>query len=369
MGNISVPFVSLRPMHDEIRADLDKAYQTVMDESYFIQGQQCQLFEEEFAAYCNAKHCIGVATGLDAIYLILRAMNIGNGDEVIVPSNTFIATALAVSYSGATPVFVEPTIDTFNIDVSRIEEKITAKTKAIIAVHLQGRPANMDAVCAIATKHGLKVIEDAAQAHGAKYMGKKVGTLSDAAAFSFYPGKNLGALGDGGCVVTNDAEIASRVRALGNYGSDYKYHHIYKGTNSRLDELQAAFLRIKLPHLDKWNSDRRRIAARYLNEINNPLIKLPVASSNEYEHIYHVFVIRCERRDELELYLKDKGIGTVKHYPIPMHLQGAYADLGLKNGDLPIAEEISNTVLSIPMYYGMTDDEIEHVINAINEFN
>ena len=368
MNNMAVPFVSLKPMHDEIRTELDKAYSLVMDESYYIQGQQCQLFEQEYASYCNAKHCIGVATGLDAIYMILRAMDIGSGDEVIVPSNTFIATALAVSYVGATPVFVEPTIETYNIDVSKIEECITARTKAIIAVHLQGRPADMDAICRIASSHGLRVIEDAAQAHGARYKGKRVGSLSDAAAFSFYPGKNLGALGDGGCVVTNNDEIASKVRALGNYGSDYKYHHIYKGTNSRLDEIQAAFLRVKLPYLDKWNNCRRKIAEKYFESITNPLIKLPIASSLDYEHIYHVFVIRCDRRDELETFLKNKGVDTVKHYPIPMHLQKAYSDLGYSEGDFPVAEEISKTVLSLPMYYGMTDIEVEHVIKSINEF-
>lgn len=368
MTNMTVPFVSLRPMHDEIRTELDKAYSLVMDESYYIQGQQCQLFEQEYASYCNAKHCIGVATGLDAIYMILRAMDIGSGDEVIVPSNTFIATALAVSYVGATPVFVEPTIETYNIDVSKIEERITVRTKAIIAVHLQGRPADMDAICSIASSHGLRVIEDAAQAHGARYKGKRVGSLSDAAAFSFYPGKNLGALGDGGCVVTNNSEIASKVRALGNYGSDYKYHHIYKGTNSRLDEIQAAFLRVKLPYLDKWNDCRRKIAAKYIECIANPQIKLPIASSVDYEHIYHVFVIRCDRRDELEAFLNNKGVGTVKHYPIPMHLQKAYSDLGYSEGDYPVAEEISKTVLSLPMYYGMTNLEVEYVINSINEF-
>ena len=365
---MKVEFCSFRPMHDEIRTDLDNAYKKVMDNSYFIQGKECELFEKEFAEYCGAEHCVGVATGLDAIYLILKAMNIGEGDEVIVPSNTFIATALAVSYVGATPVFVEPTIETYNIDVSRIEEKITNKTKAIIAVHLQGRSSDMDSINAIAKKYNLKVIEDAAQAHGAKFNGKKVGTLSDAAAFSFYPGKNLGALGDGGCVVTNNKEIADKVRALGNYGSDYKYHHIYKGTNSRLDEMQCAFLRVKLPHLDKWNEFRREVAKKYFAGIKNPLIKLPIESSDEYEHIYHVFVIRCDKRDDLEKYLKENGILTVKHYPIPMHLQGAYSDLGLKEGDLPIAEEISKTVLSIPMFYGMTDEEINYVIDKLNEF-
>ncbi len=413
---MKVPFATFEPMHNEIRKELDEAYKRVMDSNYFIQGNECKQFEQEFADYCGAKHCVGVATGLDAIYLILKAMDIKTGDEVIVPSNTFIATALAVSYTGATPVFVEPEIDTYNIDVTRIEEKITPNTKAIIAVHLQGRPADMDAVNEtpvfvepeidtynidvtrieekitpntkaiiavhlqgrpadmdavneIAKKHGLKVLEDAAQAHGTKYKGRRVGALSDAAAFSFYPGKNLGALGDGGCVVTNDDDIASKVRALGNYGSDYKYHHIYQGTNSRLDEMQAAFLRVKLPCLEKWNDARKQVAKRYLSEITNPLIKLPVAADKDYDHIYHVFVIRCDRRDELEKYLNDKGIGTVKHYPIPMHMQKAYESLNIPEGSLPIAEEISRTVLSIPMYYNMTDEEISYVIDAVNNFN
>ena len=365
---MKVPFATFLPMHNEIRKDSDNAYNQVLDRSYFIQGEECTKFEEEFAVYCGAKYCIGVATGLDALWLVLKAMGIGKGDEVIVPSNTYIATALAVSFVGATPVFVEPSIVTYNIDVNKIEEKINENTKAIIAVHLQGRAADMDIINAIAKKYNLKVIEDAAQAHGTKYKGRKVGILGDAAGFSFYPGKNLGALGDGGCVVTNDKELAEKVRALGNYGSDYKYHHIYQGTNSRLDEMQAAFLRVKLPHLNKWNADRKRIAKKYLNGIKNPLIKLPLASTDEYEHIYHVFVIRCDRRDELEKYLNDNDIGTVKHYPIPMHLQEAYKKLALKQGDLPIAEEISNTVLSIPMYYGMTDEEVEYVISVINIF-
>ena len=365
---MEVEFCSFKPMHDEIRKNLDDAYNRVINKNYFIHGKECELFEKEFANYCGVKYCIGVGSGLDAIYLILKAMGIGNGDEVIVPSNTFIATALAVSYVGAMPIFVEPVIDTYNIDPTKIAAKITNKTKAIIAVHLQGRTADMDEIKKIAKKYNLKVIEDAAQAHGAKYKGKKAGSLADAAAFSFYPGKNLGALGDGGCVVTDDKEIAEKVRALSNYGSDYKYHHIYRGTNSRLDELQCAFLREKLPSLDKWNAARRVIAQKYFKGIKNPLIKLPLASDKNYEHIYHVFVIRCDRRDELEKYLNDNGIATVKHYPIPMHLQGAYADLQLKKGDLPIAEEISNTVLSIPMYYGMTEEAVDYVIEKINQF-
>lgn len=367
--NMRVPFVSFEPMHNEIRGQLDEAYKKVMDANIFIQGKECEAFEKEFADYCNAKHCVGVATGLDALYLILKAMNIKTGDEVIVPSNTFIATALAVSYTGATPIFVEPVIENYNIDVTRIEEKITAKTKAVIAVHLQGRPADMDVINEIAKKHNLYVVEDAAQAHGTLYKGKKVGTLSDAAGFSFYPGKNLGALGDGGCVVTNNDKLAAKIKALGNYGSDYKYHHIYLGTNSRLDELQAAFLRVKLPMLDKWNESRKAIADRYLNEINNNNIKLPLAPNDEFDHIYHVFAVRCDRRDELEAYLADKGIGTVKHYPVPMHMQKAYEPLNIQEGELPVAEEISKTILSIPMYYGMTKQEVSYVIECINNFS
>ena len=365
---MKVPFSTFEPMHKEIRKKLDDAYNKVLDKSWFIRGEECKKFEEEFAEYCGVKYCVGVASGLDSLILILRAMDIGVGDEVIVPSNTYIATALAITYVGAKPVFVEPVIETFNIDVERIEEKITKNTKAIIAVHLYGRTANLDAINTIAKKYNLKVIEDAAQAHGAKYKDKRAGSLGDAAGFSFYPGKNLGALGDAGCVTTNDKELADKVRVLGNYGSDYKYHNIYKGVNSRLDEMQAAFLRVKLPYLDKWNKDRRNTAKKYLEGITNPLIKLPSPSSEEYEHIYHLFVVRSERRDELEKYLNEKGIGTLKHYPIPMHEQECYKDLGIKHGELPIAEEISRTVLSIPMYYGMTDEQIDYVIDKINKF-
>lgn len=365
---MKVPFVSFAPMHSEIRTELDDAYSRVIDKNYFIHGEECTLFEEEFAEFCGAKYCVGVANGLDALFLILKAMGISSGDEVIVPSNTYIATALAVSNTGALPVFVEPDINTYNIDVNCIEQKITSRTKAIIAVHLQGRAADMDEINRIAKKHNLRVIEDAAQAHGARYKGRRVGSMSDAAGFSFYPGKNLGALGDGGCITTNNKELADKVRALGNYGSDYKYHHIYKGVNSRLDELQAAFLREKLKKLDKWNNKRREIANIYLNQIKNPNIALPLKSDNIFEHIYHVFVIRCKERDKLEEYLNERGIGTVKHYPIPMHRQLAYKDLGICQGELPIAEEISRTVLSLPMYYGMTDEEIQYVINAVNKF-
>lgn len=365
---MKIPFATFQTMHNDIRKSLDSAYKKVIESNYFIQGEECKNFEREFAEYCETKYCIGVGNGLDALFLILKALNIHQGDEVIVPSNTYIATALAVSYVDATPIFVEPDISTYNINPDLIEKKITSRTKAIIAVHLQGRAADMDRINEIAKKYNLYVIEDAAQAHGVLYKGKRVGSFGDAAGFSFYPGKNLGALGDGGCVVTNNEDIAKKVRALGNYGSDYKYHHIYKGNNSRLDELQAAFLRCKLPHLDRWNEDRKRIAKKYIEGIKNPLITLPLKDDDIFDHIYHVFVIRCEKRDALEAYLNDKGIGTVKHYPIPMHLQEAYKDLELPKGSFPIAEEISETVLSIPMYYGMIDEECDYVIEALNQF-
>ena len=362
-----IPWSSFIPMENEIKDEVKTKFDEMYKASYYIQGKEYEAFNKEFAEYCGVKYAIGVGNGLDALMLILRAYDIGLGDEVIVPSNTFIATALAVTYVGATPVFVEPILDEFNINPKLIEEKITPKTKAIIGVHLYGQCCDFDAIKAIAKKHNLYVFEDAAQAHGALYKGKKAGSLGDAAGFSFYPGKNLGALGDGGAVTTNDERIAKKIAALSCYGSDYKYHHIYKGVNSRLDEIQCGFLRIKLKNLDRWNEDRKRIANRYLNEINNPLIKLPITNKNNV-HVWHVFGIRCDKRNELQKYLNDLGIGTNCHYPIPMHMQGAYQDLNIKEGSLPIAEEISKTELSIPMYYGMSDEDVSFVINALNNF-
>ena len=364
---MNISFASFEKMHEEIEEEVTEKFKEVYRKNWFIQGTEVEQFEQEYAEYCDAKYCVGCGNGLDALYLILKAYGIHSGDEVIVPSNTYIATALAVSYTGATPIFVEPTLESYNIDVSKIEEKITSKTKAIMAVHLYGQPADMDPINQLAKKYGLKVIEDAAQAHGALYKGKKVGSLGNAAGFSFYPGKNLGALGDAGAIVTNDKELADKVRALGNYGSDYKYHHIYKGNNSRLDEMQAAFLRIKLKYLNNWTEDRRKTAEIYRMQIKNINIILPT-EMNYAKHVYHIFAIRSERRDELESYLKQNGISTNKHYPIPMHLQGAYTDLNIQRGTLPIAEEISNTQLSIPMYYGMKDEEIKYVIEKINAF-
>ncbi len=364
---MKIPFVSFLPMERELEDDLRGAFDRVFTRSWYIEGAEDAAFEERFAAFCGAKYCIGVGNGLDALMLTLKAMDIGEGDEVIVPSDTYIATALAVTYVGARPVFVEPRIETFNIDPEKIEAAITEKTKAIMPVHLYGQACDMDPIMEIARNHGLKVVEDCAQAHGATYKGRKVGTFGDAAGFSFYPGKNLGALGDAGAVVTNDRALAEKIRALGNYGSDYKYHHIYKGNNSRLDELQAAFLSAKLPHLERMNIERRRIAGRYLTEIRNPKVILPIIPEDMVP-VWHIFGIRCSERAALEKHLNERGVGTNKHYPIPMHLQDCYKDLGFHKGAFPIAEEISTTELSIPMYYGMTEEEIQYVIDCINEF-
>lgn len=364
---MKVPFVSFLPMEKELDKDIRTAFERVYTRSWYIEGVEDEGFEKAFAEYCGVNYCVGVGNGLDALMLALKALEIGVGDEVIVPSNTYIATALAVTYVGATPIFVEPDIRTYNIDPTKIESAIKSKTKAIMPVHLYGQPCDMDPIVEIAKKHKLYIVEDCAQAHGAKYKGKLIGTFGNAAGFSFYPGKNLGALGDAGATITKDKEVADKVRALGNYGSDYKYHHIYKGNNSRLDEMQAAFLSAKLPHLDRMNEERRRIAKKYIGGINNPNVILPYVPDYA-EPVWHIFAIRTDRRDELEKYLNDAGIGTNKHYPIPMHLQKCYKDLGYKAGDFPVAEEISGTQLSLPMYYGMEEASIEYVIDTINKF-
>ena len=365
---MKVPFVNFKPMHNEIEKEISKKFKEIYEKNWFVLGQEVLNFEKNFAKYCNSKFCIGCGNGLDALYLILKGYGISAGDEVIIPSNTFIATALAISYAGAKPVLVEPCIDTYNINYKNIESKITKKTKAIIAVHLYGQPADLDEINKIAKKYNLKVIEDAAQAHGALYKGRKVGTLGDAAAFSFYPGKNLGALGDGGAVVTNDEELQKKIRALLNYSSDYKYHHIYHGINSRLDEIQAAFLTIKLKNLDRWNKDRKLIATRYLKEINNSKIIKPYVDEFA-DPVWHLFVLRTEKRDEFKNYLNKNGIETNIHYPIPIHLQKAYDELNISKGELPIVEKLSSEVISIPMYYGMTTQEIKYVIDVINSWN
>lgn len=367
MENIKVPFVNFRPIEKELIADIKDGFERVLANSWYIQGKECEIFEKKFAAYCDRNFCIGCGNGLDALMLSLKALGIGNGDEVIVPSNTYIATVLAVTYVGAIPIFVESNIRTYNIDPSKIKEKITDKTKAIIPVHLYGQPCDMDSIMEVAEEHNLYVIEDCAQAHGATYQGQAIGSFGDVAGFSFYPGKNLGALGDAGAVVTNDKDISDKIRALGNYGSDYKYHHIYQGNNSRLDEIQAAFLSAKLPHLERMNIERRRIAKRYLKEINSPKIILPYVI-DDVVPVWHIFAIRCGIRDELSEYLKEMGIITNMHYPIPIHLQEAYKELGIQQGDLPIAEEISHTQLSLPIYYGLSDENITYIIDVINKF-
>lgn len=365
---MNIPFVSFKPMEAELDKELRAAFDRVFTRSWYIEGDEDKNFEKMFAQYCDTQYCVGCGNGLDALMLSLKALGIGVGDEVIVPSNTYIATALAVTYTGATPVFVEPSIDTYNINLDLIEEKITERTKCIMPVHLYGQPADMDSIMSIAKKHNLYVVEDCAQAHGALYKGKKVGSFGDAAGFSFYPGKNLGALGDAGAVVTNNIELADKVRALGNYGSDYKYHHIYQGNNSRLDELQAAFLLAKLPHLDRMNMERRRIAGRYLNEIHNDGLILPEIIENVVP-VWHIFAVRCKEREKLVQYLDESGIATNKHYPIPIHLQGAYAEMNIVQGALPVSEEISKTECSLPMYYGMMEEEISYVIEKLNAFS
>lgn len=357
----SVPFLDLGRLHQSIREPLDSAYHRVMGSGWFIMGPELEAFETEFAQYCEVKHCIGVGNGLEALHLLLRAYGIGPGDEVIVPSNTFIATWLAVTQCGATPVPVEPNIDTHNIDSALISNAITSRTRAIIPVHLYGQTADMDPICALAAKHSLIVIEDAAQAQGARYKGRRAGSLGHAAATSFYPGKNLGALGDGGAVLTNDNAIAEKVKQLRNYGSKVKYQHDLVGYNSRLDEMQAAFLRVKLAVLDVWNARRREIAAQYSELLVNADIVLPYVP--EYaEPVWHLYVIRSKQRDALKAHLEQQGVSTVIHYPIPPHRQGCYQ--GFQRHNLPIADIFAEEVLSLPMSPAMSDDEVELVVRA-----
>lgn len=360
-------FNNFKPMHKELENEIYEKFRKVYEDNFFILGEEVKKFEEDFAKFCGVKHCIGCGNGLDALYLILKAYDIGSGDEVIVPCNTYIATALAVSYNGAKPVLVEPDITTYNINAKLIESAITKKTKAIIPVHLYGQLAEMDAIVSLAKKYDLKVIEDCAQAHGAELSGVKAGSFGDAAGFSFYPGKNLGALGDGGAVLTDDVNLALKVKSIRDYGSNKKYYNKYKGVNSRLDEIQAAFLTVKLRHLDKWNNYRRYIANMYLQGIKNEKVIKPyvVGKSN---HVWHIFAVRCEDRDKLKKYLEENFIDTLIHYPVPIHLQEAYKDLGYKSGDFPIGEQIASQVLSLPIWYGMKKDEIEYVIEVINNF-
>ena len=361
----AVPFLDLKPAYAELREAIDDALLRAASSGWYILGQEVRAFEEEFAAYCGAAHCAGVSNGLDALHLVLRAWDIGAGDEVIVPSNTYIATWLAVSMAGAAPVPVEPDPQTYNLDPARIEAAVTPRTKAILPVHLYGQTADMDAIMEIARRRGLKVLEDCAQSHGAAQRGRKAGVLGHAAAWSFYPGKNLGALGDAGAVTTDDARVAARIRTLANYGSRVKYHNDEKGFNCRLDELQAAVLRAKLPMLDEWNARRTSIAARYLTGIRNPKVALPHVP--EWTRpVWHLFVVRSPERDALQASLAQAGIGTLIHYPLPPFEQPAYAEYRRRAAEWPLAASMARQVLSLPMFPHMTDEQVERVIGAVN---
>ena len=360
-----MPFLDLKKINHLYKNELEICFNRVLHSGVYILGEECAEFEREYAAFCNVNHCVGVGNGLEAMHLTLRAWGVGVGDEVIVPSNTYIATWLAVNYAGATPVPVEPNFSTYNLDPQRIEAAITSKTKAIIPVHLYGQAADMTPIMRVAKLYGLKVLEDAAQAHGGLYKEQRVGSLGDAAAFSFYPGKNLGCLGDGGCVTTNDSTLATKIRQLRNYGSSIKYHNITRGFNSRLDELQASFLRAKLPFLDRDNLRRQEIADFYnknLAQVN--FLTIP-STLDIVKHVWHLYVVRVNDRLALQEKLKRKGINTLIHYPIPPHLQPAYSDMDFKNGDLPISEKIHEEVLSLPIGPTMEIEQAKLVVEAI----
>ena len=384
-----VPFYSLDYVERDLGSSLGESVDAVIKSNWYIRGSHCTAFEEAFAAYCGKKACVGVGTGLDALTLMLKASiilgRLAEGDEVLVPANTFMATVLAVRAAGLVPVLVEPALETCNLDVARLAEACSEKTRAILAVHLYGRLADMPAICEFAKTRNLLVFEDAAQAHGAFLGENKLSSLvpsagsglasrlsSDSAAYSFYPTKNLGAMGDGGAVVTDDLELAQVVRSLGNYGSEQKYVNKYAGVNSRLDEIQAAILLAKLPHLDAWNNRRREIAARYCAEIRNPQVRVTPFPANPKSHVWHVFSVFCDRRDELQIFLMERGIETLVHYPIPPHLQeafvGAVARGELRHGPLLIAEKLAKTELSIPMGPSLTEDQVAYVVESINAF-
>jgi len=371
---MKVKFLDLKKINNQYREEIIEAITKVVDSGWYILGEEVEKFEEEFAKYCGTKYAIGVGSGLDALKLIIRGYKelgiFKEGDEIIVPANTYIATILAITEERLKPVLVEPKLETYLIDPDKIEEKITERTKAIMVVHLYGQTCEMDKIWNIAKKYGLKIIEDSAQAHGAFYKDKKAGNLGDASGFSFFPSKNLGALGDGGVITTNDEELANIVRYLRNYGSIKKYIHDYKGINSRLDELQAAILRVKLKHLDEEIEKRRKVAKFYINNIDNPLIKLPLdrrIDPIKYKmHVWHLFVIRTKKRDKLQKYLADKGIETLIHYPIPPHKQKAYKEWHCLS--LPITEKLSKEILSIPLNSVLTAEEIDQVVKVINRF-
>jgi dTDP-4-amino-4,6-dideoxygalactose transaminase len=363
-----VSFLDLKAPYAELKEELDAACQRVMESGWFILGEELRAFEQEFADYCGARHCVGVGNGLEALHLILRALEIGPGDEVIVPANTYIASWLAVSYTGATPIPVEPNGQTYNLEPSRLEAAITPRTKAIIPVHLYGQPAEMDDINDIAEPRGIMVIEDAAQAHGARYKGRRVGALSTAAAFSFYPGKNLGSLGDAGAVVTSNGKLADKVAVLRNYGSRVKYFNETKGFNSRLDEMQAAILRVKLRKLDEWNERRKRVAQFYSQGLEGVADLVLPHVPDWTDPVWHLFVVRHAARDRLQQHLATAGVGTLIHYPCPPHLQAAYSELGYAAGAFPLTEQMANEVLSLPMGPHLTEPQRQHVATNMVSF-
>jgi len=362
-----VPFVDLGAQYRTIEGEIGEATSRVIQQSDFILGREVSLFEEEFAAFCEAKYAIGVDSGTSALELALRAYDIGPGDEVITAANSFIASALAISHAGARPILVDVDPSTYTVDVSAIEKAITPRTKAVIPVHLYGHPAHMNPIRELADKHGLVIIEDACQAHGTRYKGRRAGSLGHAAAFSFYPGKNLGAYGDGGIVVTNDRGIARRLEMLRNYGQKEKYQHLFRGYNRRLDTLQAAVLRVKLRYLEKWNAARRWNAVLYHKFLDGCGLLLPGEAPGA-ESVWHLYVIRAEQRDALKEHLISRGISASVHYPIPIHVQPAYLDLGYKKGDFPVTESCAHQVLSLPMYAEISQDQIEYVAKTIRNF-
>jgi len=358
-----IPFIELKKEYAEIQGEISQAIQRVCESGWFILGEEVKIFEEEFSRYIGTKHGIGVNSGSDALFLAIKVLGIGSGDEVITVSHTFISTVDAIVRNGAVPVFVDIDPGTYCIDTSKIEEKITKKTKAILPVHLYGHPADMEPILDISHRYNLFVIEDSCQAHGSEYKGKKVGSIGDAACFSFYPTKNLGAYGDGGMIVTNNEEIAERLKMLMNYGQSKKYYHDFIGVNSRLDEIQAAVLRVKLKHLDEWNEKRKNIAKLYNKLLGDSNVILPI-EKDYAKHVYHLFVIRSKNRDELKQYLLKNRIQTQIHYPIPVHKQKAYLNLGY-NANLPVTEKISKEILSLPIFSGLKDEEVEYITNII----
>lgn len=362
-----IPYCDLSKGNRQYRDAIDSAVNRVLNSGCYLLGNELKAFENQFAGYCGTKYAVGVANGLDALNLIIKAFNFGQGDEIIVPANTYIASILAISANQCTPVLVEPDISTLLIDTQKIEEKITTRTKAILVVHLYGRAVNMDKIWKLADRYNLKIIEDAAQAHGAVFNKRRVGSLGDAAGFSFYPGKNLGALGDGGMVTTNDASLCEKLKALRNYGSNKKYVNLYKGTNSRLDEIQAAILSVKLPFLDFENEIRRQHAEFYIQSINNKKVTLPMMPENPKEHVWHIFPVLVDRREKLQSYLTAKGIQTLIHYPIPPHKQQAYAEWN--NLSYPVTEYIHSHELSLPINPTLSDTDLTCIANAINAWD